>query len=364
MKWSFKVGEIFGISIRVHVVFLLLLVFVGIGNASVGGPRAGLISMLFVASVFLCVLLHELGHSLQAKRYGVKVEDITLLPIGGVAHMHEIPEDPRKEIRITLAGLVVSFGLAALIFLFLLATGQLPELVSFPFSGAHFLANLFWINIMLGFFNVIPAFPMDGGRIFRALLAQRMDYVRATHIAATVGQGVAMFLALVGIFYLQNLWLLVIALFIFMGAGSEEHMVQMKSFLKEVPARMIMATELHPLSPDDPLTKGIEQVYRGCYSDFPVVCGGKLVGILTKTKLLAAIHERGVDAKVSEVMETEFKGVRPDEPVSEVRLKMGQSGVTAMPVVDESRVVGMISLENIGRFFMFSTAVRKPGNRQ
>jgi len=360
MKWSFKVAEIFGITIKVHVIFLLLLLLVGMSTASVEGVRAGLVSMLFVASVFLCVLLHELGHSLQARRYGVKVEDITLLPIGGVAHMHEIPENPRKEIRITLAGLVVSFGIAGLIFLFHLATGRVSHLVGFSLTvtGERFLPSLFWVNIVLGFFNVIPAFPMDGGRVFRALLAQRMDYVRATHIAATVGQGVAIVFALVGIF-VWNLWLLVIALFIFMGAGSEEHMVQMRSFLREVPVRQIMAMELYPLSPGDPLSKALEHVYRGCYSDFPVVDDGRLVGILTKTKLLAALHEHGVDAMVADVMDTNLEAVRPDEPVSEVHMKMLQSGVSAMPVVDEGRVVGMLSLENVGKFFMVSSAVKK-----
>jgi stage IV sporulation protein FB len=358
MKWSFKVGEIFGISIRVHAIFLLLLLIIGLSEASTSGVRAGLISMLFVASVFVCVLLHELGHSVQAKRYGIKVEDITLLPIGGVAHMHEIPENPRKEIRITLAGLVVSFAIAGVIFLILLGAGRISELRSPTLSGIHFLANLFWANVILGFFNVIPAFPMDGGRVFRALLAQRLDYVRATHIAAMIGQGLAMLFALVGIFF-GNWLLIVVALFIFMGAGSEEHMVQMRSFLREVPARTIMATDLYPLSPGDPLSKAIECVYRGCYSDFPVADNGRLMGILTKTRLITALHERGLEAKVSDVMDTDLKPVRPDEPLAEVHQKMVESGVTAMPVVDEGHIVGMISLENIGRFFMVSSALKK-----
>ena len=356
MKWSFKIGEIFGISIRVHIIFILLLFFVGVSTANEEGMRAGLNAVLFLTAVFCCVLLHELGHCLQAQRYGVKVEDITLLPIGGVAHMHEIPEKPSEEVRITLAGLVVSFGIAGFLLLLLIATGRIGEVGSFSFSGRHFLANLFLVNVIIGLFNIIPAFPMDGGRVFRALLAMKIDYVHATHIAVTVGQGVAILFAVLGFFF--NWLLMLIALFIFMGAGSEEQMVRMRALLREIPASRAMTLDFHTLTPEAPMSSVLEYMSHGYQSDFPVVEGDRILGVLTKAKALSAIHEAGLDVRIGSVMDRDFVVSSPEEMLSDIYQKMLASKVGLSPIVDFGKLVGIITLESIGQFFMIASALK------
>lgn len=228
MKWSWRIGRVAGIDVYLHATFLILLGWVGLSHylarRSLGDSLSGL---LFISSLFFIVVLHELGHALAARHYGIRTRDITLLPIGGVARMERMPEDPKQELLVALAGPAVNVVLAIVILAILVPAAALQTLQNVQMVGGSFLEKLLWVNVALAVFNLIPAFPMDGGRVLRALLAMRMDYVRATHIAATIGQGLALVFGFIGLFW--NPFLIFIALFVWMGAASEASMVQMKS---------------------------------------------------------------------------------------------------------------------------------------
>src|SRR5262245_21199286 len=240
MKWSLRVGRLFGIPLYVHFTFFLFLIWVGAESWRMGqGSGGALVEVLFMCALFGCVVLHELGHALTARRYGIKTRDITLLPIGGVARLERMPEDPKQELLVALAGPAVNVVLAGILFAVLLAlgwaVGSAEQLVAqLSTFGGNLLAQLFAANVFLAVFNLLPAFPMDGGRVLRAILAMRMDYVVATRLAAAVGQWMAVLFGLVGVL-VGNLLLLVIAFFVWAGAAAEAGMVQFKAGLAGVP---------------------------------------------------------------------------------------------------------------------------------
>lgn len=230
MGWAFDIGKVFGIRLRVHYVFLLLLLIIGWLATNHHGLAAGLTSVLYICSVFFFVVLHELGHSLVAMRFGVRVEDIVLLPIGGVARMDRIPESPIQEILIAIAGPTVNFICAALLLPIIFVFG-LTAVVLLPatISVASFLGSLLMINLIMGIFNLIPAFPLDGGRIARALLAFRLPYVTATAYAARLGRFIALafcVISLVG----GTIWFLLLAIFIYIAGKQEELYVRAREF--------------------------------------------------------------------------------------------------------------------------------------
>jgi Zn-dependent protease len=221
MRWSIRLGRLFGVPVNLHLTFLALLVFVGILGLFRGGPTAAFGGVTLIAAVFGCVLLHEFGHVLAARRYGIPTHDVTLLPIGGLARLARMPDEPKQELVVALAGPAVNVAIAALL---------LPLIT---LLGSAFLVQLFAINVVLAVFNMLPAFPMDGGRVLRALLARRMSYVRATDLAATIGKGMAVLLAFAGAFGIPGIWgsnpmLLVIAWFVWSGAGREAAMVRQR----------------------------------------------------------------------------------------------------------------------------------------
>jgi Zn-dependent protease len=225
MTWSFPIGSIKGTVIRIHLTFVLFLLWIGGAHYAQGGSQAAMEGVLFMVLLFACVLLHEFGHVFAARRYGVQTPDITLLPIGGVARLERIPEKPSQELVVALAGPAVNVVIAALLFL---ALGGMPSMASMEVDnpGVSLLARLASVNVFLVLFNLIPAFPMDGGRALRALLATRMGYSRATQIAASIGQAVAFALGLLGLF--GNPLLIFIALFVYLAASSEAHAVQLR----------------------------------------------------------------------------------------------------------------------------------------
>src|ERR671916_1181737 len=233
MGWSIPVGTVKGTVIRIHVTFLLFLVWIAASHYARGGRDAAVEGTVFVLLLFLCVLPHEFGHVFAARRYGVQTPDITLLPIGGVARLERIPEKPSEELGVALAGPAVNVVIAALLFLILGGLPSMDDGMQVQNAGVGLLERLAWVNISLVLFNLIPAFPMDGGRVLRALLAYRLGYARGTRIAAGIGQAVAFALGLAGLF--GNPLLIFIALFVYMGAASEAHAVQ----LREVSRGMI-----------------------------------------------------------------------------------------------------------------------------
>src|SRR5881396_2325143 len=273
MKWSWKLGSVAGIGLYVHATFLLLLAWVGVTYWLAGGSAAAFDGIAFILALFACVVLHELGHALTARRYGIRTRDITLLPIGGVSRLERIPDEPRQEVWVSLAGPAVNVVIAAALYAWLLLSQTLRPFSALTMAGGPFLERLMLVNVSLAVFNLLPAFPMDGGRVLRALLALRMDYVRATQISAHVGQAMALVFGLLGLF--TNPFLVFIALFVWMGAASEASAALTRSVLGGIPVSRAMITDFHTVAPEDPAKRVLELILAGSQQDFPVVDGGQ-----------------------------------------------------------------------------------------
>ncbi len=356
MKWSVRIGRLFGIPVYLHLTFLLLLVWIGIVSWQQGqSVRAGVVGVLFIAALFACVVLHELGHALTARRYGIVTRDITLLPIGGVARLERMPDDPRQELWVALAGPAVNVVIAGVLYLFAGVASIVPD---FSLTRGSFLDRMIMVNAVLVFFNLLPAFPMDGGRVLRALLATRMEYTRATHLAATVGQFMALLFLLVG-FLSHNFFLGFIAFFVWIGAAQEASIVQMRHSLSGIPVRRAMVTTFQTLGPRDTLTAAIDATLAGTQRDFPVVDDGRVLGILLQKDLIAAISRRGPDITVSEVMQTDFEVVQPSEMLDSAFRRLSERRSSTAPVASRGRLVGMITMDNIGEFIAISDALDK-----
>lgn len=357
MKWSWKLGEVAGIGIYMHSTFLILLGWVALSHFlerhSVADAIDGLV---FIVALFGVVVLHELGHALTAKRFGIRTRDITLLPIGGVARLERMPDDPKQELLVALAGPAVNVSLAALLYVLLILVAGPETWRDVALVGGQFLAKLMWANVALAVFNLLPAFPMDGGRVLRALLATKMEYLRATHIAASVGQAMAFFFGFVGLF--SNPFLVFIALFVWVGAAEEAAMAQMKSALGGIPISRAMITDFHTLSPQDPLGRAVEHILAGFQQDFPVVEGGRVVGVLTRSDLLTALAHRGQQARVEEAMRREFEIADPLEMLESVLARLQASACPSLPVVRDGQLVGILTMDNVGEFIMVQGAMR------
>ena len=258
MKWSWKLGSVAGIGLYVHATFFLLLAWVGVTYWLAGGSAAALDGIAFILALFACVVLHELGHALTARRYGIRTRDITLLPIGGVSRLERIPDDPRQEVWVSLAGPAVNVVIAAALYVWLLLSQTLRPFSALTMAGGPFLERLLLVNVSLAVFNLLPAFPMDGGRVLRALLAMRMDYVRATQVSAHVGQAMALVFGLVGL--LTNPFLVFIAFFVWIGAAQEASVVQMRTALSGIPVSRAMLTDFHTVAPDDTAKRVLELI--------------------------------------------------------------------------------------------------------
>jgi len=360
MSWSWRMGRIAGIDVYVHFTFLLLLGWVGLQFYLAHGDVVEAVDgLIFILTLFGIVVLHELGHALAARRYGIRTRDITLLPIGGVARMERMPEDPRQEIVVALAGPAVNVVLATGIYLGLvLGRGLAPpsEVVS---VGGSFLDQLFWVNVSLAVFNLIPAFPMDGGRVLRALLALRLDYVRATQTAASIGQGLAVVFGFLGLF--SNPMLIFIALFVWLGAAQEASMVQMRSALSGIPVQRVMITDFRTLKPDDPLSRAVEYVLAGFQQDFPVVQDGRLVGVLTRNDLTAELGQYGPNAPVGKIMQRDFITVEPGDMLHNAFARLRECDCHTLPVVQDGRLLGLVTADHLAEVLMIQDALREAG---
>ena len=356
MKWSFKLIRLWGIDVYVHYTFLLLLAFVGFqSGAERGNWTAALGGVVFLLSLFLCVLLHEYGHALAARRYGVGTRDITLLPIGGVARLERIPDEPKQELVIALAGplvnVVIAAGLAGGMFL-----SDTPLLSVSDIEGASFFQRLLIINVSLVIFNMLPAFPMDGGRVLRAILALLTDPLRATRVAAGIGKVMAVvFIAMA--FYTRHPMLGLIGVFIWLGAGGEAAAMEARSALGDATVARAMLTDFQVLSPADPLARAAQLIIQGSQTDFPVVTpDGQMVGVLTRQDLFAALSREGEFAQVSRAMQTEFLTFEATEPLDAVLSHLAESKSPLAAVVAQGRIVGILTLENASEFLALRRA--------
>jgi Zn-dependent protease/predicted transcriptional regulator len=371
MKWSWRIGRIAGIDVEMHATFLILLVWVGVYHYLPKHSWTDVLDgIIFTIALFGIVVLHELGHALTARRFGIRTRDITLWPIGGVSRLERMPDDAKQELLVALAGPAVNVVLALGLSLLLAPGHGSPAIAEVKLVGGSFLVKLIWVNIMLVFFNLIPAFPMDGGRVLRALLAMRMDYVEATNLAAMIGQVIAFLLGLLGLFF--NPFLFFIALFVWMGAGAEASMVQIKSALGGIPVSRAMITDFRTLGPDDLLRQAVDYIMAGFQQDFPVVKDGRVVGILTRTDLLKVLTQKGPDAHVIDAMQPRFETTDPSEMLESVLLRLQSSICRSLPVVRDGQLVGMLTMDNVGEFLMiqaalhgarFSGSARRDGRR-
>jgi Zn-dependent protease len=356
MNWSFPIGVVKGTVIRIHLTFLLFLVWIGVSHYAQGGQRAAVEGLLFITLLFACVLLHEFGHVFAARRYGVQTPDITLLPIGGVARLERIPEKPSEELVVALAGPAVNVVIAALLFLVLGGLPSMDDGTQVQNPGVGLLGRLAWVNITLVVFNLIPAFPMDGGRVLRALLAYRLGYTRGTRIAAGVGQAVAFALGLAGLF--GNPLLIFIALFVYMGAAAEASAAQMRDAGRGMIASDAAETRFEGLSPTATVEDAVERLLRTSQHDFPVVDGaGRLRGVVTRDDMIRALRERGPDAPVLEVMRRDVPVLHHRQPLDEAMRTMREGGHPAVGIADaDGKLVGLVTPENVGELMMVQAA--------
>ncbi len=356
MKWSIKVGKILGIAVYLHFTFLLLLLFLGVMTwQDTGRLHAALRGVAFLGALFGCVLLHELGHALMARKFGIKTTDITLLPIGGVARLEKMPEHPGQEFWVAVAGPAVNVAIAAGLFAWLSVTHGFAANKEMTLVAGSFVQRLMTVNLFLAAFNLLPAFPMDGGRVLRAVLATRLGRRRATAIAANVGQALAILLGIAGFFY--NPFLIFIAIFVFLGAQAEAGLVEFQSALGTLRVRDAMMTRFRSLAPNDSLGKAVDELLAGAQQDFPVLENEQPVGMLRRNDLVKALAHHRRDAPVSEFMFRDCQSVDDVDRLSLTVEAMHAKHCTTLPVMQAGRVVGLLTLENISELLMVNAAM-------
>jgi Zn-dependent protease/CBS domain-containing protein len=356
MKWSARIGTFAGIAVYVHPTFLFVIAWVALEHWYAGqSVAAALGGIAFVLALFLCVVLHEFGHALTARRFGIKTRDITLLPIGGVARLERMPDDPKQELWVALAGPAVNIVIAAVLFVAAQATNTFAPLSTLDMTQGSFVERLMVVNLFLALFNMLPAFPMDGGRVLRAVLAIRMDYTRATQLAANIGQGMALLFAFIGLFV--NPFLLLIALFVWMGAGQEAAMTQIKSALGGIPLERAMITDFRTLSPHDSLARAVDLLLSGAQQDFPVVDGPVVVGILTRADLLRALARQEQASPVVTVMRRDFLVADASDMIDVAFQRLQGRDCHTIPVLRQGTLVGLMTMDNLGELIGVQTAL-------
>jgi Zn-dependent protease/predicted transcriptional regulator len=357
MRGSFSIGRIAGIDVRIHVTFFLLLAWIGYTYYRNGGMPAATDGVLFVLLIFLLVVLHEFGHALAARRYGITTRDITLLPIGGLARLERMPDKPGEEIVVALAGPAVNVAIALVLWLIIGLTGGIPDPHLMEQTGVPLTVRLFSVNVWLVLFNMIPAFPMDGGRVLRAALALRMNYARATQLAASIGQGIAFIFFILGLWW--NPMLLLIAVFIYFGASSEAALAQMRNVSKDLRVSAAMVTQFQTLPLHSTLNEAAEALLRTSQHEFPITDeSGKVHGILTRDEMIAGLRKSGAETPVADVMRRDIPTVPESMLFDRAFALMQECRCPALPVLDSaSRLVGLFTPENVGEMIMVQSAL-------
>lgn len=364
MRWSFHIARIAGIDVKIHATFILFLAFIAFIHHSVGGFPEAVRGVFFVLLVFLCVLLHEFGHALAARRYGIKTPDITLLPIGGVARLERMPENPWQEVVVALAGPAVNVVIAAFLFVFVGVTMGFFDLAALERVGVGLPAKLLVVNILLVLFNMVPAFPMDGGRVLRAVLAMRMNYARATQIAATIGQVVACGFAFYGLVRSQPM-LILIGIFIYFGAANEAAFAQMKHVSRGLRVSAAMVTQFQSLPLNSTLNEAVEALLRTSQHEFPVVDeNGKVRGVLTRDDLIVGLRRSGAQAPVAEVMRVDIPSIHHSMLFDRAYQLMQECSCPVLPVLDnDGQLVGLFTPENVGELMLVQSALAKASRK-
>ncbi|MBI3436055.1 MAG: site-2 protease family protein [Proteobacteria bacterium] len=357
MSWSFKIGSIAGTAVRIHVTFVLFLAWIFVAGFTQNGADAAWSALAFMILLFLCVLAHEFGHIFTARSFGVPTPDVTLLPIGGVARLARIPEAPGEELLIAIAGPLVNVAIALILMVIAgadLGAGRLAAIDSTQVSMVDRLAA---VNLFIAAFNMIPAFPMDGGRVLRAALATKLGHIRATEIAATIGQWLAFALGFFGLLY--NPILIFIAIFVYLAAASEAQVVALRAISRGVPVRAAMMTQFATLTADEHIDAAIETLLRTSQNEFPVVDDAhRLIGLLGRNEMIRALKTQGPHARVGDAMNTDVPTISHRQCLDEAFRILREKSAAAVGVVDASeRLVGLVTSETIGEMLMVSNAL-------
>ncbi|MGB2965527.1 MAG: site-2 protease family protein [Anaerolineales bacterium] len=368
MNNAIKLFKVRGIDIKMHITFPLILVWgaLSFGLFRNGGWEGAIYGILVTSLVFVIVVLHELGHSAAALHYNVPVKEIVLLPIGGVAQLEEIPEEPRKEFVIAAAGPLVNLVLAILMVLISPLMGQnfsASSLLKFTtslgvLSFSSIFTYIFTTNLFIGLFNLIPAYPMDGGRILRALLASRLSYVKATSVAVFIGQLLSWGFGLVG-FLTGNYFLIILAFFIYNGAGQEGRLIQFRNVLGDLRVEQAYSRGVRSINLNEPIETALHFTLNSFQSSFPICDEGKLAGVLPYQGLVEALEKKDLQTPIREVMQTGIKPVSPRDKLIDVQMRMSSQQINALPVVDNENFVGMITSQDLNEAYRISLALDK-----
>ncbi|MGD2147420.1 MAG: site-2 protease family protein [Anaerolineae bacterium] len=366
---SFRLFTVRGIDVKVHLTFPLILVwaavqfgYLGQSGFSASGALFGVVVTLLL---FACVVIHELAHSLTSTWMGYPVEDIVLFPLGGVSQIEKMPEGPGEEFLMAVAGPLSNVAIAIVLVAISLFTpqsfvGSLRRIATNPagLGWQDTLPYLIFTNLGLAVFNLIPAFPMDGGRVLRSLLATVMPHARATDLAVRIGQAFAWLIGLGGLLT-TNLVLILIAIFVYSGAAQEGRMLRIKSILGDMRVSQAFSRDVRQVSPDDPVSRAADLTLESFQADFPVCDEGKLVGLLTHKNIVQALKTRRADTPVREVMETEFPELRLDDELFEVHQQMRETGLDALPVIDSGGFAGLLTSRDVNEAYQLLSINRE-----
>lgn len=354
MKWSLNLGKISGIQVYIHWTFLILLGWIVV-NVGGEGINETLWSTAFILSIFVCVFLHELGHAMAARRYGIGTRDITMLPIGGLARLESMPDNPKQEFVVAIAGPLVNVVLGGLLAaaIYVLNREITPMALS-NIGFSNFFNNLFWANVVLAAFNMIPAFPMDGGRVLRALLSFKLERTTATRIAASIGQLLAIGFVFFGLFH--NPVLIFIGIFIFLGAQAESSYTQTQSLLQGATVSDVIMHNFNTLDVSDTIQTAVTMLLDGQATDFLVMDDKKVAGTLSRNQMIKALSEQGHQTTVGSVMHAEIPTLSPDMPLEKAYQLFQQARYPLLPVLESDKVIGIIDLENVHEFIMIKGA--------
>jgi len=356
MSWSVSIGRIAGTAIRIHVTFLLFLAWIWAGSYVTGGAQTAWDGLVFMVLLFLCVLAHEFGHIFTARAFGIPTPDVTLLPIGGVARLERIPEEPGQEFLVAIAGPAVNVVIAIALIVFAGADLGSRYLTTVESAAVPMVDRLASVNLFLALFNMIPAFPMDGGRVLRALLAIKLGHTRATQVAATIGQWFAFALGFIGLFF--NPLLIFIAIFVYLAAASESHLVAVRAMSRGVPVSAAMMTQFATLTPQQHVDHAVETLLRTSQSEFPVVEGGRLAGLLGRHDIIKALKQLGPQAPIADVMRRDIPTIDNRRCLEEAFRLLQEKAVPAVGIVDpDGRLVGLVTSETVGEMLMVREAM-------
>ena len=361
MSWSITIGRIAGTAVRIHITFLLLLAWIGLSAWRTGGSEAALGGLVFILLLFGCVLAHEFGHILMARRFGIATPEVTLLPIGGVAALERMPEKPREQLAVAVAGPAVNVAIAAVLLLYLGASADSSQVAEgmnrLEDSSFNLVARLASANVFLVLFNLLPAFPMDGGRVLNALLAMRMDKRKAMRISARTGQMMAFLFGFAGLVW-GNPMLVFIAIFVYVAAAAEAESSGLEDIASNLFVSDAMETRFAVAPVDATLADAVDILLATPQYEFPIVDGfGKSVGLLTRDGLIAALREAGPMAAVTQALQAPAASVRRRDKLDFALKDMNRIGAPAISVVDEAGVVvGLLTMQNIAEMMMVRAA--------